>query len=218
VRAVALRSNDIRFVGERLAGEPTDLGVVPAFRQAIADFEPVFASAEVARCLRGEIIGQRQENLGAEGLEERAPAFAGQRGSQRADALCGDDRDALWLAREAEEFLVAGRIAFANGCEVLIFVAKEENLPEILFGMRFDFRNAIKHGALKIELHHDSQRLGKSGVHADWEVESANSSVLDQPAKRRQWLAEPVVGIFLGVVTLLLGAEDSLYFRVVIEE
>ena len=84
--------------------------------------------------------------------------------------------------------------------------------------MRFDFRNSIKHGALKIELHHDSQRLGKSGVHADWEIESANSPVFDQPAKRRQRLAKPVVGIFVGVVTFLLGAENSLHFRVVIEE
>ena len=125
VRAVALRGDDIGLVGERLAGEPTDLGVVPAFRQAIADFELVFASAEVAGCLRGEIVRQRQENLGAEGLEERAPAFAGQRGAQRANALRGDDRDALRLPREAEEFLVAGRIAFAHRCEVLVFVAKE---------------------------------------------------------------------------------------------
>jgi hypothetical protein len=42
--------------------------------------------------------------------------------------------------------------------------------------------------------------------------------MLDQPAKRRQGLPELVVGIFLGVVTLFLGAEDSLHFWVVIEE
>jgi hypothetical protein len=57
-------------------------------------------------------------------------------GAQRADALCGDDRDALRLARETEEFLISGRVAFANGCEVLVFVAKEENLPEILLRVR----------------------------------------------------------------------------------
>jgi hypothetical protein len=87
-----------------------------------------------------------------------------------------------------------------------------------LLGVRFDFRNAIKHSALEIELHHDSQRLGKAGVHANWEIEGANGSVLDQPAKRRQRPAEPVVGIFLAVVTLFLWAENPLHFRIVIEE
>jgi hypothetical protein len=70
-----------------------------------------------------------------------APAFAGQRQAQRADALGCNDRNALRLARETEEFLVSGRVAFAYGCEVLVFVAEEENLPEILFGVRLDFRN-----------------------------------------------------------------------------
>src|SRR6266853_1409266 len=39
-----------------------------------------------------------------------------------------------------------------------------------------------------------------------------------KPAKRRQRLSELVVGVLLGVVTLLLRAEDSLHFWVVIEE
>src|ERR1700722_6581366 len=56
VRVVTLRSNDVRFVRERLAGEPTGLGVVPALVQAIADLELVFASAEIASRPGGEII------------------------------------------------------------------------------------------------------------------------------------------------------------------
>ena len=218
LRVVALGGDDVGFVGEGLAGEPTDLGVVPAFGQTVADFELVLASAEIARCPRGEIIGQREKDLGAEGLEKGAPAFAGQRGAQRADALRGDDRDALRLARETEEFLVAGRVAFAHGGEVLVFVAEEENLPEILLGVRLDFRNAIEHGALKIELHHDAQSLRESGVHADGEIQGTDASLLDKPGERWQGLAEPVVGVLLGVVALLLRAEDSLHFGVVVEE
>src|ERR1700684_3121731 len=99
-------------------------------------------------------MGQRENDLGAEGLEQRAPAFSGERGSQRADALRGDDGDALRLSGETEEFLVASGIALTDGGKVLVFVAEEENLAEILLGMRLDFRNAVEHGALKLELHH----------------------------------------------------------------
>ena len=56
---VALRGNDVGFVGEGLAGEPTDLGVVPAFGKTVANLELVFAPAELARGGRREIVGQR---------------------------------------------------------------------------------------------------------------------------------------------------------------
>src|ERR1700693_6349395 len=84
--------------------------------------------------------------------------------------------------------------------------------------MRFDVRNAIEHGALKIELHHDSQRLCKSGVHADGELQRTDSSMLEKPAKRRQGLTKLIVGVLLGVVALLLRAEYFFHFRAVIEE
>src|SRR6266851_5782822 len=100
---VTLRGDEVGLVGESLAGEPTDLGIVTAFGQAVADFELVLASAEMARRARGEVIRQREKYLGAEGLQKRAPAFAGQRGSQRTDALGGDDGDAFRLARETED-------------------------------------------------------------------------------------------------------------------
>src|ERR1700691_905712 len=84
--------------------------------------------------------------------------------------------------------------------------------------MRFDFRDAIEHGALEIELHHHAQSLRESCIHADREIERTNSSILDQPAKRRQGLSELAAGILLGVVTLLLRAENSFHFGAVIEK
>jgi len=84
--------------------------------------------------------------------------------------------------------------------------------------MRFDFRYAIEHGALEIELHHYAQSLRESGVHADWEIERTNSPMLDQPAERGQRLSELAGGILLGVVTLLLRAENSFHLGAVIEE
>jgi len=139
LRVVALGGDDVGLIGEGLAGEPTDLGVVPAFRQAVADLELVFASTEIARRPREKSSDNERKILVRKVWRSVRQLFAGQRGSQRADALGGDNRDALRLAREAEEFLVAGRIAFAHGREVLVFVAKEENLPEILLRVRSIF-------------------------------------------------------------------------------
>jgi len=83
-----------------------------------------------------------------------------------------------WRER-LKNFLVAGGIAFANGCEVLVFVAKEENLPEILLGVCLDFRNAIEDGALKIEFSSSPESLRESGVHADGEIQSADAALLN---------------------------------------
>ena len=68
LRVLALGGDDVGFVREGLSGEPTDLGVVSAFGQTVADFELVLASTEIARRPRGKIIGEREKNLGAEGL------------------------------------------------------------------------------------------------------------------------------------------------------
>src|SRR5258708_4240336 len=84
--------------------------------------------------------------------------------------------------------------------------------------MRFHFGDAVENGTLEIELHHHTHSLGEAGIHADGEIECAKNPPLNQPAKRRQGLAELVVGIFLGVVALLLRAEDPFHFGVVIEE
>jgi len=80
LRVVALGGDDVGFVGEGFAGEPTDFGVVPAFGQTVADFElvsrPQRSLAVLAEKNRPTTIGK----FGTEGLEQGAPAFAGQRG------------------------------------------------------------------------------------------------------------------------------------------
>src|ERR1700691_3129444 len=88
----------------------------------------------------------------------------------------------------------------------------------MLFGMSFDFRNAVEHGALEIEFHHHAQCLREAGIHADGEIQSGDAAIFNQPAKRWEGLADLVARILLGVVALLLRAEDSLHFGVVIEE
>jgi len=80
-----------------------------------------------------------------------------------------------------------------------------------------DFRNAIEHGALEIELHHYAQILREASIHANWKIQSGDAAIFNQPAKRWQGLAELVVGILLGIVTFLLRAEDALHFGIVIE-
>jgi len=81
-----------------------------------------------------------------------------------------------------------------------------------------DLRNAIEHGALEIELHHYAQCLREASIHANGKIQSGDAAIFNQPGERRQGLAKLIVGVFLGVVTLLLRAEDSLHFGVVIEE
>src|ERR1700733_2338122 len=42
---ITLRGADVGFVGKRFSREPTDTGVVPAFRNVVTDLQLVFASA-----------------------------------------------------------------------------------------------------------------------------------------------------------------------------
>lgn len=97
-----------------------------------------------------------------------------------------DDRNTLRLSGKTEKFLVPGRIAFANGGEVLILVAEEQDLAEVACGMVLHFGNAVEDGALEIKLHHDAQSLRESGVHANRKIQSGDAAIFNQPAKRRQ--------------------------------
>jgi hypothetical protein len=72
------------------------------------------------------------------------------------------------------DLFIARRIAFTHGSEVLIFVAEEENLAEVLLGICLDLGHPIQNGALKIELHHHADRFGGAGVHADRKIEGAD--------------------------------------------
>jgi hypothetical protein len=76
LRVVALRGGDVGFVCERLACPETDTGVVPAFRDVVVDLPLVLPPAEFAGDFRGEVIGQGEKDLGAEGLKQSAPAFS----------------------------------------------------------------------------------------------------------------------------------------------
>src|SRR6185369_5173801 len=125
-----------------------------AFRQVIADLQAVFPAAELACGPCGKVVGETKKNLRPERLEEGPPAVARKRGTQRADTLGRDDRNALGLPREAEKFFVSGRIAFADRSEMLVFVAEKENLAKIPVFVRFNLWDAIQDGALEIELHH----------------------------------------------------------------
>src|SRR5208283_5316740 len=105
------------------------VGFVAALGKVVAGLEPVLASTERTRGLRGEVVRQRQEHLGSEGLEQGAPALAGQGGFEGADALGGDDRDASGLTGQTEELFIAGRFTLANCGEMLVFVAEKKDLP-----------------------------------------------------------------------------------------
>jgi len=63
------------------------------------------------------------------------------------------------------------------------FVAKEENLPEILLGGASIFGTRLRTARSIIKFHHHRE-LRESGVHADGEIQSANAALL-QEARRR---------------------------------
>src|SRR5579863_759868 len=215
---VALRCGDVCFVGNRLAREQADAGIVAAFRKVVADLELILASAELAGRPCREVVGKGEEDLGAKGLEKRAPAVAWHGGLERTDALRGNNRDALRLAGQTEELFVSGRFVLANGDEVLVFVAKEQGLAEVLIWMRFDRRDAIENGALKIELHHHAQGSGKSRVHGHRKVQGADLAAFDQPTKRWKRCPVTIIGVGQRVIALRRRAEGPFHTGIVIEQ
>src|SRR6267154_3762680 len=110
------------------------------------------------------------------------------------------------------------RFALANRGEMLELIAEEEYLAEMPFWMGFDLGDAIQHRPLEIELHHDTKGLRQSRVHGYRKIEGAELSVLDQPRKRRQRLAESVVGVRYRVVAFGGRAEGALHDRAVVEQ
>ena len=110
------------------AGEKADLRVVPTLRQVVAGLQSVFASTKLAGGSRGEVIGERQKDLGSKCLQQGAPGFSRQGGLEGTDALRRDDRNAFRLPGKAEEFFIACRFTLADRGEVLVFVAEETEL------------------------------------------------------------------------------------------
>src|SRR6266851_4873648 len=183
---------------------------MPAFGNVVVDLPLVLPPAEFAGDFGGEVIGQGEKDLGAEGLKQSAPAFAGQGRAQRADALGGDDGDALGLTGQGEELLVAARVVFADGGKVLILVADEEDLSEVLLGVGLDLWDAVQDGALEVELHHDADGFGQSWVEGYREVQSADFAGLNEISERRQRPTVLALSVECGVVALFRRAESPL--------
>src|SRR6266550_9184839 len=101
---------------------------------------------------------------------------------------------------------------------MLVFVADEEYLPEILLRMDLDWGHTVQHRSLEVEFHHDPNSLRQAGVHTDREIERADLAGFNQPGERRQRLAVFAISVSLRVVTLLRRAENPLHFWVVVEE
>src|SRR6202166_2906821 len=125
LRVVALRGRNVGLVRERFSCEQTYASVVPTFREVVTDLQLVFAPAQLARGSGREIIREREEYLRAESLQECAPRFTGESGLERTDALGSDNWNALRLAGETEELLVARWLAFTDGGEMLVLVTHE---------------------------------------------------------------------------------------------
>ena len=64
--------------------------------------------------------------------------------------------------------------------------------------MGFHFRDAIQHRALKIELHHYADSLGKAAFMPTGKFKAETAPMFNQPAKRWQRLAESVLAFFSG--------------------
>src|SRR6202040_3234419 len=99
---VALRSGNVRTMGNGLASQKADAGVVPALGKVVACFKLVLPAAEFAGCLGGEVVRERQEDLRTKGLKQGPPSLPRKGRFQRTDALRGDNRDAFGLPGEAE--------------------------------------------------------------------------------------------------------------------
>src|SRR5258708_1419522 len=98
--AVRLRGTDGGPVRGRTTGHMADAGALPRLRNRVARLEALGLPAQIRRHARAEVVRQRQEDLRPESLEERPPRLARERRAERADALGGDDRNALRLSRE----------------------------------------------------------------------------------------------------------------------
>ena len=68
-------------------------------------------------------------------MQQGAPRFPRQRGLEGTDALCSDDGNTFRLTGQTEELFVARRFAFADGSEMLVFIAEEKDLPEVILGI-----------------------------------------------------------------------------------
>src|SRR6267154_2333672 len=218
VGAVGLRCGEVGAMGHGPPCKQADVRIITALRKVVAGLEAVFAPAKRTSGFRGEVIRQREKHFGSEGLEQGPPRLTRQCGFERADTLGRDDRYALGLARQTEELFIAGGFALPDRGEVLVLVAEEKDLAEILFRVGFDLRDAIQDSTLEIELHHYAQGLGKSRVHPDGKVQRTYGPSFDKPTERGQWHPVTEVDVGRGIVALRGWAEGPFDGRIVIEK
>ena len=76
---VALGGRDVGLVRHGFARPQAHPGVVAALGDVVVHLPLVFLAAELAGDLGGEFVGQGQEDLGPEGLQQGSPGFARQR-------------------------------------------------------------------------------------------------------------------------------------------
>ena len=77
--------------------------------------------------------------------------------------MSGDNWNALRLPRKAKELFIADRLVFADRGEVLVFIAEEQDLAEVVL-VCLDGWDAVQDGPFEIELQHHAKGFGETGV------------------------------------------------------
>ena len=98
----------------------------------------------------------------------------------------------------------------------MVLVCDEQNVAPGAAWIRGNLRDAIEHGALKVELQHHTQAACQSGIERNWEIQAEHAPLLDQIFQRRQRL--PFAGFRWSCVRGSLGAEGPLHGRILVEE
>ena len=168
-------------------GQERELGPARGLGERVGGLRLHDAAAHLGRDPGRRLVGQRQEDPGAERLEERAPGLAsGEHGAERGDRLRGDDRDAAALPGERERLLVARGIVLVDGRERLVLVADEHGGPEVASGPAGGLGGPPQQRLHPGVLEQDADGAGERGVRARGHVEREDLAALDQLAERRQ--------------------------------
>src|SRR5215207_9322005 len=151
MRCVALARTQRLTRGRRPTGEKRDVCVFAGLRHAVVRLEPIAPAAQLRRVPGGELVAGRQEELRAEALQQGPPALISwQCGTQRADALGGNDRNQARLSGQGERAFVTSRIHFTHSGERVVLVADKQQVTPGACGVGRDLRNALKYRALEI--------------------------------------------------------------------
>ena len=160
---------------------------MPALRDVVVDLPLVFLAAQFAGDLGGEFVGEREEDLGAEGLQAGSARFRPARSSASElmlwVATMGMHLD--WRERAKNFSSPFGSFSPSSG-EVLVFVADEEYLPKVLVGIVLDLRNAVQEARWKSSFIMTPMALASPGFRGDRKVQGTDLAGFDQLRERRQ--------------------------------